>query len=101
MRMLVPGTANEVKGDRYASLAQPLGLRQTVRGLKQLRQVVEADGDVGMLGPEAVFVDGQGATHKGLGLRQPVRGLKQLRQVVEADGDLGMVGSEALFVDGQ
>ncbi len=65
------------------------------------RQVVEADGDVGMLGAEAVLVDGQRAAHQRLGLGQAVGGLEQLRQVVEVDGDVGMLGAEALLVDGQ
>ena len=63
---------------------QGLGLRKAVRGLKQLRQIVQVSGHVGMTGAEAFLVDGQRAPHQGLGLRKPVRGLKQQRQIVEA-----------------
>ena len=64
-------------------------------------QVVEADGDVGVVRSEALLVDGERAAHQRLGLAKPVRGLEQLGQVVEAAGDVGVVRSEALLVDGQ
>ena len=83
-----------VDGQRAAH--QGLGLGKPVRGLKQLRQIVEADGDLGMIGAEAFLVDGQRAAHQRLGLRKTVRGLKQQRQIVEVSGDLGMIGPEAL-----
>ena len=54
---------------------QWLGLRQTVRGLQQLRQVVELDRDSGVFGSVGLLVDGQRAAHQRLGLRQTVRGL--------------------------
>jgi hypothetical protein len=59
-----------------------------VGGLQQLRQVVEAGGDVGMLGPQALFVDGERASIKRFGLGEPAGGLQQLRQVVESGGVL-------------
>ena len=46
-------------------------------------QVVEVDGDVGMVGAEARLVDGERAAHQRLGLGEPVGGLEQLGQVVE------------------
>ena len=46
-----------VDGQRPAH--QRLGLGQAVGGLEQLRQVVEADGDVGVLGAVGLLVDGQ------------------------------------------
>ena len=55
-----------------------LGLGKPVRGLKQLRQIVEVSGHIGMIGAEAFLVDGERAAHQGLGLGEPVRGLKQL-----------------------
>ena len=58
---------------------QRLGLGQPVGGLQQQGQVVEADGDVGVVGPEALLVDGQRAADQRLGLGQPVGGLQQLR----------------------
>ena len=70
-----------VDGERAAH--QGLGLRKTVRGLKQLRQIVEVSGHIGMIGAEAFLVDGERAAHQGLGLGKTVRGLKQLRQIVE------------------
>ena len=76
---------------------QGLGLREAVRGLKQLRKIVQVSGHVGMTGAEAFLVDGQRAPHQGLGLGKSVRVLKQLRQIVEADGHLGMTGAEAFL----
>ena len=70
-----------VDGQRAAH--QGLGLGKPVRGLKQLRQIIEVYGHIGMAGAEAFLVDGQRAAHQGLGLGKPVRGLKQLRQIVE------------------
>ena len=49
-------------------------------------------GDVGMLGAEALLVDGQRAAHQRLGLGQPVGGLQQPGQVVEVGGDVGWSG---------
>ena len=46
-----------VDGQRPAH--QRLGLRQPVRGLEQLRQVVEARGDVRVFGAVGLLVDGQ------------------------------------------
>ena len=69
--------------------------------LKELGQVVEGDGDVGVLLAEARLVDGERAAHQRLGLAEPVGGVQQRGQVVEAGGDLGMVGPEARLVDGQ
>ena len=78
---------------RQCPAHQRLGLGQPVRVLEQHGQVVEADGDVGVLGAEALLVDRQRAAHQRLGLGQAVRGLKQLGQVVEVDGDtLGCSG---------
>ena len=66
-----------------------LGLRQPVRGLKQLRQIVEADGHLGVIRAEALLVDGERAAQKRLGLRQPVRGLKQRARLLRAVATLG------------
>ena len=67
-----------VDGKRAAH--QGLGLGKPVRGLKQLRQIVEVRGHIGMIGAEAFLVDGERAAHQGLGLRKPVRGPgRQLR----------------------
>ena len=87
--------------DRQRAAHQRLGLRQTVRVLEQLRQVVQRDGDAGVLGSVRLFVNGQRAAHQRFGLRQTVRGLEQLRQVVQVCGDPGVPGSVRLLVDGQ
>ena len=65
------------------------------------REVVEADGDVGVVRPEALLVDCERAAIERLGLGEPVGVLQQLGQVVEASGDIGMVRPEALLVDGK
>ena len=62
---------------------------QAVGGLEQLRQVVEADGDVWGDRAEGTLVDVPGPGASGLGLGQAVGGLEQLRQVVEAVATLG------------
>ena len=49
------GLANTLS-DFQTSVHQRRGLRQTVRGLEQQRQVVEDDGDVGVLGPEDLLL---------------------------------------------
>ena len=64
-------------------------------------QVVEADGDIGMIRAEALLEDGECAAHQRLGLGEPVGFLQQRGQVVEAIGDVGMLGAEALLVDGE
>ena len=75
---------------------------QPVSGLEQLRQVVEADGDVGMRGAIGLLGDGQGAAH---GAVRPRPGDwcvgVTCAKVVEADGDVGMVGAVGLLGDGQ
>ena len=52
-------------------------------------QVIEANGDLGVVLAVGLLVDGQGAAHQRLGLRQPVRGLEQRSQVIEICGDSG------------
>jgi hypothetical protein len=47
--------------DRQGAAQIWLGLCKPVRGLKQLGQIVDANGDVGMLGPETLLIDRQGA----------------------------------------
>ena len=96
-RLLRPWRRPGVRGRRTARdgqrpAHQRLGLRQPVRGLEQLRQVVEAGGHVRVLGAVGLLVDGQRPAHQRLGLRQPVRGLEQLRQVVEAVATSGCSG---------
>jgi hypothetical protein len=78
---------------------QGLGLSEPVRGLQQRGQVVEADGDVGMVVAEGALGDGEGPAHQRLGLAESVRGLQQRGQVVEVDGDVGMVVAEAVLVE--
>ena len=56
---------------------------------KQLRQIVEVTGHIGMIGAEAFLVDGERAAHQGLGFGKTVRGLKQRRQIVEASATSG------------
>ncbi len=85
-------------GDREGAAHQRLGLGEAVRGLEQLGEVVEADGDVGVIGAEAGLGDREGAAHQRLGLREAVRGLEQQGEVVEVAGDCGVIGAEARLV---
>jgi hypothetical protein len=48
---------------------QRFGVRAPVGGLERLGQVVEVNGDVGMVGPEARFIDDQRPAIKRLRLR--------------------------------
>ena len=77
--------------DRQGPAVERLGLGQAVGGLQQRRQVVEADGDVGVVRAVAALVDRQGPAVERLGLGQAVGVLEQLRQVVEVGGDVGVV----------
>ncbi len=70
---------------------QRLGLLEPVRGLEQLRQVVEADSDFGMVGAEGRLVNLERPTHQRLGLLEPVRFLEQPSQVVETNGDFVII----------
>ena len=75
--MFVPGTLGEQEKYLEMSSHERLGLGQVVGGPEQLRQVVEVDGDLGMLGAEALLVDGQCPAHEWLGLGQAVGVLEQ------------------------
>ena len=48
----------------FTYVSQPVG------GLKQLREVVEVTGDVGMLGSVARLIDGEGPAHERFGLAE-------------------------------
>ena len=78
---------------------QGLGVLEPVRGLQELRQIVEADGDVWVIGAEALLVDGERAPHQGLGVFEPVGGLQELRQIVEVAGDVRVILAERFLVD--
>lgn len=99
VRVLVPGAAGEVEDDARHSPAQRLGLSQAVGVLEQQRQVVQVDGDVGVLGSVGRFVDDKSTAHQRLGLSQTVGGLKQQREVVQGLGDVGVVCAQALRED--
>jgi len=49
--MVVTGRALETEDDFHRPPVQRLGLGQAVRDTQQHRQVVEADGEVGVVGP--------------------------------------------------
>ncbi len=70
--------------DRERAAHQRLGLGEAVRGLKQLREIVEVGRHIGMIGPEALLVDRERAAHQRFGLGEAVRVLKQRREIVEA-----------------
>ena len=48
----------------------------------------------GMIRPEALLIDGEGAAHKRFGLRRPVCIFQEPRQSFEADGHLGVSPTE-------
>ena len=87
--------------DSQRSAHERLGLPQSVRVLEQTGQVVEADGDSGVLRAVAFFVHGQRPSHERFGLLWPVGGLEQTGQVAEVNRDCAVFHAVALFVDSQ
>ena len=61
---------------------QGLGVLEPVGGLQELRQIVEADGDVRVIGAEALFVDVERAPHQGLGVFESVGFLQELARLL-------------------
>jgi hypothetical protein len=80
---------------------QRFGLQGPVSCLEQQGQGVQADGDVGMVGPQVPFIDGQRPAIKRFGFREPVGGLQQLAQVLQVDRDIGTVRPQTRFDDCQ
>ena len=99
--MMVPGRYEKAQQNLHPAAHQRLRFHEPIGSLQQQRQVVEACGDVGMLGAVTGLVDGQGAAHQRLRLRQAIGVLQQLRQVIEVDGDVGMLSAVTGLVDGQ
>src|SRR5262249_59192767 len=80
---------------------QRRGLGQRVGGVQQLRQVVEADGDGGVVRAVALLRDGQGAAVERLG-PTPTGGVPpQRRQGVEGLGDVGGIRAIGTLAGGQ
>ena len=65
--------AGLVDGQRSAH--QRLRLGQAVGGLEQLGQIIEVDGDIGVILAVAGLVNRQRAAHQRLGLGQAIGGL--------------------------
>ena len=87
--------ADDVSQDRAAGAVgcfhrvEPLPLRHV-----EDRQVVQAVGHVGVVGPELRLDDLEAAFVERLGLRVPALVYVQARQVVQAGGHVGVVGPE-------
>jgi hypothetical protein len=62
--MFVSCSAAELSENPELSATERLGLCEPFGGLQQLRQVVEADGDIGMLRPVAFLIDCQRTPHQ-------------------------------------
>ncbi len=67
----------------------------------QCGEIVEREGDVGMLGAERLFSDRQRTLVERLGLRVGAGGTVQLGEIVERAGGVGMLGAERLLTDRQ
>ncbi len=82
-------------GDRQRPLQQRQRLVSPTQGSQHRRQVVQPDGDDGVVGAGAV--DGLGDRQRPLEQRQrlvsPPQGSQRQRQVVQRGGDLGVVGA--------
>lgn len=57
--MPMSGPARELDKDCNVSPHQWLGVDETVGGFQQFGKVVQIDRDIGMVRPEALFVDGE------------------------------------------
>ena len=74
--------------DGEGAAHQRFGLGQPVGGLEQLRQVVEAGGDVRVVGPEALFVNLQGAAHQRFGLGVESGSNEEQSELTGREGDV-------------
>ena len=103
VKTTVPPTGGVGSSTIFASDRSMIGFGvvEAVRGLEQLGEVVEVDGDVGVFGSVGLLVDGQRAAHQRLGRRQTVRGLEQLRQVVEVGGHARVLEAQHFLVNRQ
>jgi hypothetical protein len=63
--------------------------------VKQIGDVVEADGHLGMIGAESPLGYSQRSRVKWLGLRKSVRRARKLRIIVEERREVGMIGAKA------
>src|SRR5690349_7577819 len=81
--MFVASRVGKLEENFEMATAQRLGLAQPTRGLQQQCQVVEDNGDLGMVRAISLLVDRQRPPVKRLGFIQPVRSPEELRQVVE------------------
>ena len=70
-------------------------------GAIQLGEVVEVDGDVGVVGAERLLVDGKGALVERLGIAVAAPAAIELGEFVEGGADLGVVGAQRLLGDRQ
>ena len=83
MRMRVPGSLEEPLENQQVTPHEGFGLGQPVRGLEQLRQVVEVYGDIGMIRSEALLINGQGAAHERFGVGEKRFGLIQHAKLIQ------------------
>ena len=79
-------SSSALLGNGVRAAHQRLGFGRPVGGLEQQGQVVEANGDGGMVGVQALVVDDERAAVERLGLGEAVGILQQLGQVVEGGG---------------
>ena len=89
--------AERLLRDRQRALEERLGVGVAALGSVQLGQVVERDGDIGVVGAERLLADRQRALEERLGVGVAALGSVQLGQVVERVGDIGVVGAERLL----
>jgi len=69
--------------------------------LQQLSQVAEVDGGAGVIGAEALLIDGKCAPIEGFSFGQPVADFEQKSQVVGYRSDAGMVRPHPLLGNGK
>ena len=87
--------------DGQGALVGGAGGGEVAQVLQHAAQVVDADGDGGVVGAVGALVDGQGALTGGAGSGEVAEGLKHAAQVVDVDGDVRVVGAVGALVDGQ
>ena len=75
--MAIPRPPRELNDNGEGAPHQRLGLGEPVGGLQQLRQVVEADGDVGVVRPKLASSMASARRISGSASAEPVGGLQQ------------------------
>src|SRR5689334_19484860 len=84
--------------DRKRANQQTFGFRRPALPRENKREVVEAGGDIGMIGPQCLFPDDQGTPRQLLGLLKPPLQTPQLSKIVQRCRQVETVTAMPLFL---